>query len=85
MSTMGRNRFNLTPDRQLSPTTYSIPQEEVPAACAVLRSQGWQEIPCVGQLEYARFTGAEVTLIMYVSGFVATIGLQAAVAARGAA
>ena len=78
-------KFNLTPDRQLSPTSYSIPESEVPAACVVLRSQGWQEIPKVGRLEYARFTGAGVTLIVYASGFVATIGLQAALAARGGA
>jgi hypothetical protein len=75
--------FTLSRDRQLSPISYSVPEDEVPTMVAKLLSQGWEEVPRCGRLEYARLTGNGATLICYSSGLVCCVGLQAALA-RGA-
>jgi hypothetical protein len=77
--------FTLSADRWLSPMSYRVPEPEVPTMVAKLLSQGWEEIPRHGRLEYARLSGGGVTMICYMSGLVCFIGLQAALAARRAA
>lgn len=76
--------FTLSADRWLSPMSYSVPEDEVPTMVAKLLSQGWEEIPRYGRLEYTRLSGGGVTMICYMSGLCCFIGLQAALAARRA-